>query len=108
MTTGNFWDVSKPEAPFGEFDPNGVYDLPFDWAAWLTGLSDTYASHVIICESGLEEVVSAESAGVITVRVQASGSPALEVGVKYGITCRITTTSGQVEDQTLFLKIREK
>jgi hypothetical protein len=108
MTTGNFWDVTDPKKPFGDFDPNGVYDLPFDWATWLTGLTDTYASHVIVCASGLEEVSSTEDAGVITVRVQASGSPALVAGAKYGVTCRITTASGQVEDQTLYLKVREK
>jgi len=108
MATGNFWDVTKPKAPVGEFDPNGIYDIPFDWAAWLTELADTYASHVIIVDAGIEDVSSAQAAGVITVRVQASGTPALEVGTKYGLTCRITTTSGQVEDQTLFLKVLDK
>ena len=103
MATGNFWDVTAPLKPVGLMDPDGVYDIPFDWASWLSGLTDTYASHSIICATGLQ---CTQSAGVITARIKASG--ALNVGSKYAVTCRITTTNGQIEDQTLLLKIIQK
>lgn len=100
--------MTDPLKPFGPFDPEGVYDIPFDWASWLTGLSDTYASHVITCDPALTCVSSAHSAGVVTARFEASGSPALVAGRKYFIRCHIVTTSGQEEDQTLYLKVRDK
>ena len=108
MTTGSFWNVDRPLKPWGYFDPDGVYDIPFDWVTWLAGLTDTYASHTFIAATGIEVVLSGEAAGVITVRVQKDPLETLTPGVKYGLTCRITTTSGQVEDQTVYLKVIEK
>jgi hypothetical protein len=110
MTTGNFWDVTNPLKPVGPFDVDGVYDIPFDWADWLAGLdpADSYASHTFELDAGLQEVTSAHALGVITIRVQASGTPALVIKQKYGITCHITTTNGQKEDMTLYLKAVEK
>jgi len=108
MTTGAFWNLENPLKPWGYFDPDGVYDLPFDWASWLAVLVDTYASHAISVAAGLQSVTSSQSAGVITARIQADPVGSLTVGAKYGVTCRITTTNGQVEDQTLYLKVIEK
>lgn len=108
MTTGNFWNVTNPAKPFGLFDPDGVYDIPFDWSDWLAGLSDTYGSHMIICETGVECTSSAQAAGVITARIDKDPAETLVASAKYGITCRITTTNGQVEDQTVYLKVVEK
>ena len=106
--TGAFWDVTDPLKPFGLFDPNGVYDIPFDWAEWLAGLVDTYASHVITCDPALECTTSAEDEGVVVARFSATGTPALVANQKYFIRCHIVTTGGQEEEQTLYLKVREK
>lgn len=108
MATGNFWDVSNPAKPVGLFDPDGVYDLSIDWSTWLTGLTDTYASHTITCDAGLECSSSAQSGGVITARIMKDPAVDLVLGQKYSITCHIVTASGQQEDQTLYLKIVEK
>jgi len=108
VTTGAYWDVTNPLKPFGLFDFEGVYDIPFDWVTWLAGLTDTYASHVITVDPALTVVSSANVGGVITVRIKKAVAATLVEGTKYGITCQITTTNGQVEEQTLFLKAREK
>jgi hypothetical protein len=108
MTTGNYWDVTVPTKPVGIFDPDGVYDIPFDWVTWLAGLTDTYASHTITAAAGLDVVTSQEIAGVIIVRVREDPLVPLVVGQKYGLTCHIVTTSGQEEDQTVYFKVKEK
>ena len=107
-TTGNFWNVDNPLKPWGYFDPDGVYDIPFNWASWLAGLVDTYGSHTIICQQGLTCVQSSEALGVITARIEKDPAEDLSVGVKYGVTCHIVSTNGQKEDQTLYFKVREK
>jgi hypothetical protein len=107
-TTGTFWDLTDPLKPFGLFDPDGVYDFPLNWADWLADIGDTYASHQVICDPALTCPASDQASGVITVRIEASGAPALAIGKKYPFTVRITTTNGQVEDQTLWLKVIEK
>lgn len=111
MTTGNFWNVANPDKPFGIFDPDGVYDIPFDWASWLAGLAggaDSYNSHSIIAQTGLSVVLSSQALGIITVRIAKDPVNPLVAGQKYWVTCRIVTTNGQREDQTVYLKIKDK
>lgn len=108
MATGAAWNLDNPLKPWAYFDPNAIRDIPFDWSAWLADIGDTYASHTFVVDAGLTLVTSGQSGGIITARIQASGSPALTVGSKYAVTCRITTTGGQKEDQTLYLKVFEK
>lgn len=108
MTTGSFWNVDNPLKPVGLFDPDSVLDLPFDWVAWLAEEGTTYASHEIVCDPNLECVASAHSLGIIRARIQKASAGVLVAGQKYVVTCRITDSIGQVEDQTGYLKIFEK
>jgi hypothetical protein len=107
MTTGDFWDLSNPFKPVGQFDPDDVINLPFDFAEWLASQSATYASHTITPASGLQAADAGVAGGVVLVTVQAAGSPALVAGQKYGVTCQVTASDGQKRSQTLYLKIRE-
>jgi hypothetical protein len=108
MTTGTFWNLKNPTKPVGLLDIDGVYDIPVDWSDWLSSIGDTYASHVFVMGAGLVNIFSNESAGVITIRVKVDPDASVAVGTTCSFTCRITTTGGQVEDQTLYLKIVEK
>lgn len=112
MATGNFWNITDdPLKPYGPFDPDGIYDIPFDWVTWLAGLAggaDTYLSHVITVQSGLQLMGSSGTGGLIIARIKASGSPVLILKKKYFINCHIVTVNGQEEDQTLYFKIVEK
>lgn len=105
MTTGNFWDVTNPKKPVGEFDGDDIIDIPFDVAAFMTGAGDTYASHTIIPDLGLQCASSAFAAGFIVTRIKKDPVQTLTVGAKYGVTWRVVGTSGQSKDATLYLKI---
>lgn len=99
-----FWDTSNAEKPTGIKDPNAVLDYPVSFAAWLSDVADTYASHSVIIASG--SIVcdsSTQSAGVITPII--SGGT---VGETASFTIRITTTAGRVDDRTFYLKIKER
>ena len=108
MPTGAAWNVDDPLKPWAYFDPNAIREIPFDWTDWLTDIGSTYASHTIICATGLECTASVESAGVITPTIQKDSAETLTVGRKYGVTCRIVAANGEQDDQTLYLKIVEK
>jgi hypothetical protein len=110
MTTGSFWNVDNPLKPWGPLDPDGMLDIPYDWATWLAGISSTYASHTFVAEVPLEVVSSSQAAGVILARIRVIPAQIANavVGAKYGVTCHIISGDGQKEDQTLFFKIRQK
>ena len=107
MADGNAITVSSGKKSTVK-DPQAVLDYPFNWADWLAGIEDTYASHefVIANPEGaaqpLAVVSSSEDAGVITAFV--SGGT---LGLTHGLTCRITTNGGRVDDRTLFFKIKD-
>lgn len=107
MTTGSYWNVSNPLAPWGYMDPDDVLKIPFDFATWLTDQGTTYASHTLTCETGLQAVNVTVVAGVIRVLVSKAVAGTLTAGQKYGVTCQMTSADGQEKSQTLRFKIRE-
>lgn len=99
----SFWDVSNPAKPKGVKDPNAVLDYPISFAAWLSDISDTYASHTVTTTGTLVCDASNQSAGVI-VLVLSGGT----VGETESFTIRITTTGGRIDERTFYLKIQER
>lgn len=110
MTTGAAWNVTNPRKPYALFDADAIRDIPFDWTDWLADIGTTYASHMITCEDGLQCVnpTTGQNAGIISARIEASGSVPLIVGTYYFVTCHIVALDGQEDDQTLYLKITVK
>lgn len=108
MTTGAAWNVDNPYKPWARFDPDAIREIPFDWAAWLTDIGSTYATHTIIPNANLECTTSVQASGVITATIKKAAAGTLTVGTKYGVTCRIVAANGEQDDQTLYLKIVEK
>lgn len=108
MTTGAAWNLTNPHKPWARFDTNAIREIPFDWADWLADIGSTYASHTIICATGLECTTSVQASGVIKATIQKDAAETLTVGTKYGVTCRIVAANGEQDDQTLYLKIVEK
>lgn len=84
-------------------DPHATLDYLFDWAAYLTPVTDTIASVTFILTGGLVEVSKANTATKATVFV--SGGTA---GTPATITCRITTAGGRIDDRTISLTIVER
>lgn len=108
MTTGAAWNVDDPFKPWARFDKDAIREIPFDWTEWLTDIGSTYASHTIICQTGLECTTSVQASGVITATIQKASAATLVLGTKYSVTCRIVAANGEQDDQTLYLKIVEK
>jgi hypothetical protein len=108
MTTGLAWNISNPLKPWALFDPSAVRDIPFEWDLWLADIGSTYASHTIITDPLLQCTVSAQAAGIIKARISVIVPASVIVGTKYTVTCRITAANGEVEDQTLYLKMFNK
>jgi len=84
-------------------DPDAVLDYTFDWAAWLTDISDTLASHTVEVPAG----ITLDSSSISGTKVIAwiSGGTA---GTSYQITCRIVTTGGRTDDRSVFITIAER
>ena len=99
----SFWDVTNPLKPKGIKDPNAVLDYPISFAAWLTDISDTYASHTVAVTGGLVCDSSSQAAGVIT-PILSGGT----VGQTATFTIRIVTAGGRTDDRTFYLKIQER
>lgn len=108
--SGDFWNFDDdPKKPWGEFDPSDVIDVPFDWTTFLAGFTPAlvYSSHTIVCDVGIEEVISAESSGIITAQIKKTASATLDDGAKYAVTCWIVCVGGQKKQMTGYLKVRE-
>ena len=106
--TGAAWhieeDADEIPRPWAWFDMDAILDLPFHWEDWLADKGTTYSSHTVICDAGVTNVASSQSAGVILVRVKQDTMAPMVAGTKYAVTCRIVGVNGEQEDQTLYLK----
>lgn len=92
-----------PAKPTIDKDPDAVLDYSFDFAPWLTPLSDTIASADFILETPLEE--DRRVVETLTAVVWLKGGVP---GSTHRATCRITTTAGRVDDRSIFLKIKQR
>jgi hypothetical protein len=108
MATGSFWNVTDPLKPWGYHDKDSIILYPFDWNDWLADSITTYASHTATVEAPLEVKSSTHAAGVITVKVGTVLAGVPVVGQKYALKVHIVCANGEEEDQTVYLKIREK
>ena len=113
LATGNFWDVTVPTKPVGNFDPNSKLDIVFDWEPWLTDIGATiHASTVptFAVDLPLEATTVTVAANQLSVkvRIQAKAGETIVLGAKCAVTCHMTASDGQIEDQTVYLKLKEK
>ena len=108
MPTGSFWNVDNPLKPWGYHDDESIIIYPFDWATWLSDSGTTYSSHTATVDDPFEVASSTQSGGVINVKVKTKAGQTATVGSKYALTCHIVCANGEEEDQTVYLKVREK
>lgn len=85
-------------------DPNATLDYTWDWSDYLTAISDTIATAVIIVDSTLN-VVSTAVVGTNRVVGYISGGT---TGVPAKAVCRITTVGGRTDDRTIFFNVIER
>ena len=108
MPTGAFWNTDNPAKPWGLFDVNSTLIFPIDIGTWLADLSSTYADHEVIAVTPLECVESTRTGDVVAVKIRLLDAAEFTLGKKYPFTLRLTTADGQVDDRTLWLKVKER
>lgn len=82
-------------------DPDAVEVYTFDFTQWLDGEAITSAQ--ALADAPLTASVDAFTASSVDVRV--SGGT---VGKRLGVTCRVTSSNGRVQDRTIYFRIREQ
>jgi hypothetical protein len=91
-------------------DPSDIADYWFDWGSDAFSASERFLSedmtivaHSVTVPAGLTKISDEHTSK--TVRVRVSGGTA---GVDYPIDCLITTSDGQVFEQTKLLPVEER
>lgn len=79
---------------FTRKDPDSIEDYSVDWTDWLAG--ETLSAASWIASTGITVTAQSISGAVATARI--SGGQA---GQRYDLTCRATSSSGRVQDQTI-------
>lgn len=110
MATGNFWQDTDTEKPWGPMDPDDKLAIPLEVADMLTGMGTSYGSHDIIVTDPLECTAKGTHAtGVITgVRIQIKSGASYAEGTKYPMTLRLVGADTQQRDRTLYLKVKSR
>lgn len=85
-------------------DPDAVLDYTLDWAAWLTDIADTIASHTVTATSG----ITCDSSTVSGNKVIMWLSGGTVEGTTYQVTCQIVTTGGRTDERSISVKIQER
>jgi hypothetical protein len=80
-------------------DPDAFLDYRWDWAPWLDG--DTISAHEILADPGIDVQSSSNDDTAVVVWL-AGGT----VGVRYRITCRVTTAAGRIQDDTIHILLK--
>jgi hypothetical protein len=91
--------------PWIEKDPNAALDYGVNWGvpfnSWLG--EETIASVAWTVAAGLTQGAASNSDTVAKVRL--SGGTA---GETYAVTCRVTTSGGQIDERTFRIVVRER
>lgn len=83
-------------------DPDASLPYEWDWSAWLSD-GETITDTVITADAGITVGAPIEALGVVTVRI--SGGTA---GTTYKVTCRITTSGGNIDERTKKIMVRNR
>lgn len=109
VTAGDFWDITNPAQPVGEFDPNAKLRFPLTVQSILDGMGTTYASHEIIANAPVEIIdQGTHAAGVVTPFIGILAGSAWKLGDKLPVTIRVVGADGQQDDRTVYLKLKQK
>jgi hypothetical protein len=81
-------------------DPNATLDYQFNWAEYLTPITDSILSVAWTLSAGLTQV--SQSFTTTTATIFVSGGVLDEVET---IACKITTSGGRIDERTISLSI---
>lgn len=102
MTDTYVIDQATGKAVIGK-DPNAVLDFPFDWSAWLAGVSDTLQAATYTVSGGGVLDRQTISATVSTPWISGGVS-----GSTIKLSCRVTTIAGRTDERTVYIKVKDR
>lgn len=85
-------------------DPQARLDYTWNWAPWLAGNDDTISSATVFVPDGL----TAEGVPVVDEAVVTQEVSGGTLGSSYKVTCQITTTSGLIDERSMYLTIMDR
>lgn len=89
-------------------DPDSIIDFGVSWAAWLAEVSDTLQTSAWAIVTAVTDpplVIDSDVSDTMIATVWLSGG---KVGTRYAVRNRITTVGDRTDDQTIYVKIKEK
>lgn len=104
------YDLANPLKPTILVDPNAVLDYPYDWTEWLDALTDTIASAQLLpIGTVLLDTAGHGPNGFVIL----PGNKIVVAWIKgfvkgSGMTCRITTAGGRVDDRSIYFRVKER
>lgn len=110
MPTGANWNTDNPAKPWADFDTNAQRTIPFEVEDWLAEMGTTYAGHEVIAPAPLELVDDPYDPDLktIAITIKVADGASFTVGRQYPFTVRLTGADSQVDDRTLWLKLRNR
>jgi hypothetical protein len=109
LALGDAWDVSNPEKPRADFDPNAVRWVRLDISDFLDVAAVPYTDHTMRPEAPMVVEESNFSDGVISalISVDPVRPTTFKVGKVYGVTFHFQAGQ-EIDEQTLYFRMKEK
>jgi hypothetical protein len=82
-------------------DPDANLDYEWDWSSWLE--DDAIQTASVAAQAGLTLDHFTNSATTVTAWLKGGTE-----GIMYGVSCRIVTVAGRIDDRTINVLIRSK
>lgn len=85
-------------------DPAALLDYSWDWGPWLAQTGDTIAEATVTASDGLTAVGDPVVNGAVVTQKVSGGA----LGDLATLVCQITTTSGLVDERSIYLLIADR
>lgn len=84
-------------------DPAAHLDFTVDWSAWLSALETISTTTVTVTPTGLTAETPTAAAGKVTVWLSGGSD-----GVRYTVTCQITTNAGRIDERSFYVDCQNR
>lgn len=85
-------------------DPAALLDYSWDWTPWLAEVNDTINSATVTATGGLLAVGETVVNGAVVTQRVSGGT----LGALCSMACRITTSSGLIDERSIYLTIADR
>jgi len=108
VTAGELWNISKPDKPQCDFDPNARLRIRMGIQDILDKMGTTYGNHIFLDSPVMEAAdTGVHNAGVVVPLIQVKSGAVYQLGAKYAFTIRIIGADGQQDDRTMYFRLKE-